>query len=205
MSYYTAAGEPPGQWAGKGCATLGLAGQVDPDVIARLYQQRIGPGGQQLVQPRESKAARKRSRRRWPPTWPRTRAPAPPSSPRSGPQGRTVDTAHLLVTDSLSRQSLYVGMTTGRESNTAHVVTGQTAPPAHQSYEQASSESVLAGILQRDDGTMTATERIRQAQDWACGTGHMLTLWSAAVRQNLTPGIERADQSPPHRTPGLAL
>ena len=60
MSYYTAAGEPPGQWAGKGCATLGLAGQVDPDVIARLYQQRIGPGGQQLVQPRESKAARKR-------------------------------------------------------------------------------------------------------------------------------------------------
>ena len=81
-------------------------------------------------------------------------------------------------------------MTTGRESNTAHVVTGQTAPPAHQSYEQASSESVLAGILQRDDGTMTATERIRQAQDWAGGTGHMLTLWSAAVRQNLTPGID---------------
>ena len=30
-------------------------------------------------------------------------------------QGRTVDTAHLLVTDSLSRQALYVGMTRGRE------------------------------------------------------------------------------------------
>ena len=44
-------------------------------------------------------------------------------------QGRTVDTAHLLVTDSLSRQALYVGMTRGRESNTAHVVTGKTAPP----------------------------------------------------------------------------
>jgi AAA domain/TrwC relaxase len=44
-------------------------------------------------------------------------------------QGRTVDAAHLLVTDSLSRQSLYVGMTRGRESNTAHVITGQTAPP----------------------------------------------------------------------------
>jgi hypothetical protein len=60
MSYYTAAGEPPGQWAGKGTATLGLSGQVDPDVIAHLYQQRIGPGGQQLVKPRRSKAARKR-------------------------------------------------------------------------------------------------------------------------------------------------
>ena len=33
MSYYTAAGEPPGEWAGKGAAALGLSGQVDPDVI----------------------------------------------------------------------------------------------------------------------------------------------------------------------------
>jgi hypothetical protein len=30
MSYYTAAGEPPGEWAGKGAAALGLSGQVDP-------------------------------------------------------------------------------------------------------------------------------------------------------------------------------
>jgi TrwC relaxase len=45
MSYYTAAGEPPGQWAGKGAAALGLAGQVDPDVIGRLYQENTGPGG----------------------------------------------------------------------------------------------------------------------------------------------------------------
>jgi hypothetical protein len=105
-------------------------------------------------------------------------------------QGRTVDTAHLLVTGSLSRQSLYVGMTRGRESNTAHVITGPTAPPGRQLYEQASSESVLAGILQRDDGDLTAIEQIRQAQDWASGTGHLLTLWSAAVRQTLLPGID---------------
>ena len=43
-------------------------------------------------------------------------------------QGRTVDTAHLLVTGTLSRRSLYVGLTRGRESNTAHIVTGNTAP-----------------------------------------------------------------------------
>ena len=60
MSYYTAAGEPPGEWAGKGIATLGLAGQVDPDVIARLYRQGTGPGGQQLVTRHQSKVARKR-------------------------------------------------------------------------------------------------------------------------------------------------
>ena len=60
MSYYTAAGEPPGQWAGKGAAALGLSGQVDPAVIGRLYQQNIGPGGELLVKRRQSKAADER-------------------------------------------------------------------------------------------------------------------------------------------------
>ena len=106
-------------------------------------------------------------------------------------QGRTVDTAHLLVTDSLSRQALYVGMTRGRQSNTAHVVTGNTAPPGHEPYQQATPESVLAGIMGRDDGDLSATEQIRQAQDWAAGTGHLLTLWTAAIRQTLHPGIDQ--------------
>ena len=106
-------------------------------------------------------------------------------------QGRTVDTAHLLVTDTLSRQALYVGMTRGRQSNTAHVVTGNTAPPGHQPYQQATPEAVLASVMQRDAGDLSATEQIRQAQDWAGGTGHLLTLWSAATRQALYPDIDQ--------------
>jgi conjugative relaxase-like TrwC/TraI family protein len=106
-------------------------------------------------------------------------------------QGRTVDTAHLLVTQTLSRQALYVGMTRGRQANTAHVVTGTTAPPGHQPYQQATPEAVLAGILQRDDGDLSATEQIRQAQDQSGGTGHLLTLWSAAIRQTLHPNIDQ--------------
>jgi conjugative relaxase-like TrwC/TraI family protein len=106
-------------------------------------------------------------------------------------QGRTVDTAHLLVTDSLSRQALYVGMTRGRESNTAHVVTGKTAPPGHQPYQQAALESVLASVLQREAGDLSATGQIRHARDWATGTGHLLHLWSAAVRQALYPDIDQ--------------
>ena len=81
-------------------------------------------------------------------------------------------------------------MTRGRESNTAHVVTGKTAPPGHKPYQQATPEAVLAGVLQRDAGDLSATEQIRQAQDWAGGTGHLLTLWSAAVRQTLHPQID---------------
>ena len=120
-------------------------------------------------------------------------------------QGRTVDTAHLLVTDSLSRQALYVGMTRGRQSNTAHVVTGKTAPPGHQPYQQATPESVLAGVLQRDAGDLSATEQIRQAQEWSGGTGHLLNLWSAAVRQTLHPADRRADQGQAHRIRSLAV
>jgi hypothetical protein len=106
-------------------------------------------------------------------------------------QGRTVDTAHLLVTETLSRQALYVGMTRGRQANTAHVVTGNTAPPGHEPYQQTTPESVLASIMSRDEADLSATEQIRQAQDWVSGTGHLLTLWTAAIRQTLYPGIDQ--------------
>ena len=66
MSYYTAAGEPPGQWAGKGAAALGLSGQADPKTIERLYQENIGPGGELLVKRRHlgCQPLRRRANRR---------------------------------------------------------------------------------------------------------------------------------------------
>jgi conjugative relaxase-like TrwC/TraI family protein len=60
MSYYTAAGEPSGEWAGKGAAALGLSGRVDADVIEQLYQENIGPGGELLVKRRQAKKAQDR-------------------------------------------------------------------------------------------------------------------------------------------------
>src|SRR5436190_2806888 len=52
MRYYTASGEPPGRWAGKGAAALGLSGMVDGKVMDRLYMEHIGPGGERLTRPR---------------------------------------------------------------------------------------------------------------------------------------------------------
>jgi TrwC relaxase len=46
MTYYTASGEPPGQWSGKAAASPSLSGAVDAAVIENLYQEGIGPGGQ---------------------------------------------------------------------------------------------------------------------------------------------------------------
>jgi hypothetical protein len=57
MRYYTASGEPPGQWAGKGAAALGLSGVVDGDVMERLYMLHVGPNGEMLTRPRGKAAA----------------------------------------------------------------------------------------------------------------------------------------------------
>ena len=81
-------------------------------------------------------------------------------------------------------------MTRGREANTAHMVTGKTAPPGHEPYQQAAPEAVLADVLQREAGDLSATEQIRRAQEWTGGTGHLLNLWSAAVRHSLYPQID---------------
>ena len=116
-----------------------------------------------------------------------------------------MDTAHLLVTDTLSRRSLYVGLTRGRESNTAHIVTGNTAPPGHLSYAQASPESVVKEILERDDADLSATEQIRQAQERVWGTGHLLT---SVVRRGpavALPADRPADQGPAHRIRSLPV
>jgi hypothetical protein len=61
-------------------------------------------------------------------------------------------------------------MTRGRQANTAHVVTGNTAPPGHEPYKQATPESVLADVMGRAAENLPATEQIRQAQDWSAGT-----------------------------------
>jgi hypothetical protein len=109
-------------------------------------------------------------------------------------QGRTTDTSHLLVTESLSRQSLYVGMTRGRESNVAHIVTGPTSH-AKEPFEQATPESVFAAALERDSEELTATEQIRQAQEWSSGTGHVLNLWSASAKNTIGASIDQEFQA----------
>jgi hypothetical protein len=44
--------------------------------------------------------------------------------------------------------------------------------------------------MERDGEELSATEQIRQSQEWASGTGHVLNLWAAAMREALNPGID---------------
>lgn len=85
-------------------------------------------------------------------------------------QGMTVDACHTVVGPSTGADSFYVGMSRGREANTAHVVT-TTVPsdPAQGSRQDAlhrSPAAVLAGVFERSDtvksALATATESVEE-------------------------------------------
>ena len=97
-------------------------------------------------------------------------------------QGRTVDTAHVFVSASLSRESLYVAMTRGREATTAHVVTGPSPARGQEPMAQADPLAVMAEVMDRTESAWTATEVMREAQAFATDTGHLLAMYSAATR-----------------------
>ena len=97
-------------------------------------------------------------------------------------EGRTVDTAHLVVDETAGRESFYVGMSRGRERNTAYVVTERARAAdlspdpgprlASKTPEQPRMRrsrphrlAVLAGVLER------RAERADRHRDDAPGTG----------------------------------
>jgi conjugative relaxase-like TrwC/TraI family protein len=67
-------------------------------------------------------------------------------------QGRTVDTARLVVSPGMTRDQLYVGATRGREENTFHVVTG---PPDPEGMSRAEREAFA------DEGIRRAAELLK--------------------------------------------
>jgi len=104
-------------------------------------------------------------------------------------EGLTVDDCgHLLVTGSLNRRSLYVGATRARQANTMYVVTGEPVPGREP--ELVNPEVVLAEIIGNDATEVTATEAIRQAQEWPASTGHLASIWTAAMTDTVKETID---------------
>jgi hypothetical protein len=76
-------------------------------------------------------------------------------------QGVTVDTTHVVVTASTTRENLYVSMTRGRDSNIAYVALDQpddshTTPEP----EDVSARTVLYGVLQHASASKSAHQTI---------------------------------------------
>lgn len=81
-------------------------------------------------------------------------------------QGITVDTAHVVVTDTTTRENLYVAMTRGREANIAYVALDQSddnhGSPAG---ETADARSALVGALANSGAELSAHQTIRSEQE----------------------------------------
>lgn len=82
-------------------------------------------------------------------------------------QGATVDTAHLLVTDKLTRALMYVGMTRGRDSNRAYVATHTTSAEMHEPQFPQTMQDVLEAVLGNDGIERSAHEIMRNELDAA--------------------------------------
>lgn len=84
-------------------------------------------------------------------------------------QGVTVDTAHVLVDASMTRENLYVAMTRGRQLNQAYVAVDrpddahEMAHPADN--DGATGRSVLYGVLQHAGGELSAHETLTVEQE----------------------------------------
>lgn len=81
-------------------------------------------------------------------------------------QGITVDTSHVVVSGTTTRENLYVSMTRGRESNIAYVALDQP-DESHSAPEpdEVTARTVLYGVLQHSGVELSAHQMIRAERD----------------------------------------
>ncbi len=105
-----------------------------------------------------------------------------------GVQGETVDQAHLLIGESTGAASAYVGMTRGRQHNTAHL--------AADTVEDARTQWVAVFSRDRADlGPARAAETALEAIDRYGTLAHPRT-------ENDAPAPQHGPRRPPPPTPG---
>ena len=77
-------------------------------------------------------------------------------------QGMTVDSCHVLVDPTMTRQALYVAMSRGRDDNHAYVVTDEALEVDLHTPPRPPSDllTVLGSVLSRDGSERSATETL---------------------------------------------
>ncbi|WP_454850039.1 MobF family relaxase [Promicromonospora soli] len=105
-------------------------------------------------------------------------------------QGLTVDTGHLIAGPGMTRENLYVGLTRGRETNIAYVITDAPVEITPDDHEAPTPKSILAGIVRTVGAEKAATQvRKDEAERWgsvAQLAAEYETLAAAAQRDRWT-------------------
>ena len=112
-------------------------------------------------------------------------------------QGATVDTAHTVVTEQMTRQSLYVAMTRGREANHAYIDTAGHGSHANaeghlREPQQLNGRQILEQVIATDGTELSATATLRQRQDAAFSPNRLRTIRDALTTATGDPEAERA-------------
>ena len=101
-------------------------------------------------------------------------------------QGRTVATAHALVSPTTTREVLYVSATRGREDNRLYVDTcfDPDPPTSHPGLARPQSpRAVLAAVLAREGAEPSAHEALRRAERAAGSFAVLAAEYSSIARQ----------------------
>jgi conjugative relaxase-like TrwC/TraI family protein len=117
-------------------------------------------------------------------------------------QGRTVDTAHSMVSPTTTREVLYVSATRGRDGNQLYVDTHYDPDPAtgHDGITQPqTARSILATVLTREGADLSAHETLRrvqhQAEDFTALANEYVTLARAAQQQRWDDLLDHCELS----------
>ena len=114
-------------------------------------------------------------------------------------QGITVDTSHVLVDPSMTRENLYVALTRGRESNRAYVAVDKPDAshegPHPGDNTEATARSVLSGVLQHVGAELSAHETIEAEHEAWSNIGQLAAEYetiAAAVQRDRWANLIRA-------------
>jgi conjugative relaxase-like TrwC/TraI family protein len=117
-------------------------------------------------------------------------------------QGRSVDTAHAMLSPKTTREVLYVSATRGRETNRLYVDTHYDPDPqtGHDGViEPVSAREVLARVLQNEGADVAAHDMIRREQTAAESLANLhaeyLTLATAAQADRWEALLDRSGLS----------
>ncbi|WP_454860110.1 MobF family relaxase [Promicromonospora soli] len=114
-------------------------------------------------------------------------------------QGLTVDTGHLIAGPGMTRENLYVGLTRGRETNTAYVITDTPLEITPDDHQDPTPRSILAGIVRTVGAEKAATQVSRDERErWgsvAQLAAEYETLAAAAQRDRWTRLLQHSGLS----------
>ena len=118
-------------------------------------------------------------------------------------EGRTIDRGHMVIGDATDKRSKYVGLTRGRERNTAYMVTSRPGQAdvastveaarelqAPEEKELATAQAMWEAADHREADDLAARDVIRRAQEEANGVPLLFDVWKSLTREGAEAGYD---------------